>query len=600
MKNINIAAIISKIEELPIGYISKKYINGKIRYYRQWNENGKIRSQYIKDSELETIQSQIAKRKELQSVLKEAGATYNAAPTRKPVLSNQEYTTNIVTGNALKAMATAVAKFKRRNCFNDLQKYLSTPTIDKVCIIYGLRRTGKTTLLKQAILKLNAKDFAKAAYIKISDGDDIAKLNKDLKQLYANDFRFIFIDEVTLLSDFIESASLFSDIFAAEGMKIILSGTDSLGFWFASHGELYDRSIMIHTTFIPYAEYSKLLGNKGIDEYIRYGGTLRAGDTDFGNLEESTFQSNESTRRYIDSAICQNIQHSLKYCEDGGHFRHLQSLYLKGELTGAINRIIEDMNHLFLVDILTRNFKSNDLRLAARNLRKEKDKNKRSSILDSISSAPIEKKLMDILKIKNETQQSIKITDVHVSEIQEYLFALDFIARINIETSSVKSNPIERTIFTQPGMRFCQAQALIYSLTQNKEFNSFREREKNVVIERILDDVRGRMLEDIVLYETSITVGHNKRVFKLQFDEGEFDMVIYDTSKDQCELFEIKHSEIAVENQSRHLADEKKLSIATHRFGKITRRCVLYRGKTFKALNGIDYQNVEEFLSLLL
>ena len=30
-----------KIAELPAGYISKKNINGKTRYYLQWTENGK-------------------------------------------------------------------------------------------------------------------------------------------------------------------------------------------------------------------------------------------------------------------------------------------------------------------------------------------------------------------------------------------------------------------------------------------------------------------------------------------------------------------------------------------------------------------------------
>ena len=45
-------------------------------------------------------------------------------------------------------------------------------------------------------------------------------------------YKYVFIDEVTLIEDFIEGAALFSDIFAACGMKIVLSGTDSLGFFF--------------------------------------------------------------------------------------------------------------------------------------------------------------------------------------------------------------------------------------------------------------------------------------------------------------------------------------------------------------------------------
>ena len=64
-------------------------------------------------------------------------------------------------------------------------------------------------------------------------------------------------------------------------MKIVLSGTDSLGFWLAMDEELYDRAKAIHTTFIPYREYSRLLGIDSIDEYIRYGGTLRAGELAF-------------------------------------------------------------------------------------------------------------------------------------------------------------------------------------------------------------------------------------------------------------------------------------------------------------------------------
>ena len=48
-----------QIAALPIGYISKKTINGKTRYYHQWTENGKKHSQYLRDGELEPLQEQI-------------------------------------------------------------------------------------------------------------------------------------------------------------------------------------------------------------------------------------------------------------------------------------------------------------------------------------------------------------------------------------------------------------------------------------------------------------------------------------------------------------------------------------------------------------
>ena len=63
----------------------------------------------------------------------------------------------------------------------------------------------------------------------------------------------MFIDEITLMDDFINTAAVLSDVFSMMDMKIVVSGTDSLGFAMANRDELYDRSIMIHTSFIPFS-----------------------------------------------------------------------------------------------------------------------------------------------------------------------------------------------------------------------------------------------------------------------------------------------------------------------------------------------------------
>ncbi|MDD7390993.1 MAG: hypothetical protein PUG60_15345 [Lachnospiraceae bacterium] len=104
------------------------------------------------------------------------------------------------------------------------------------------------------------------------------------------------------------------------------------------------------------------------------------------------------------------------------------------------------------------------------------------------------------------------------------------------------------------------------------------------------------MMEDIVLLETSKSVKKYKRVFKLIFAVGEYDMVIYDSRLNTCECYEIKHSNQIVPAQTRYLADEEKLSQTENRFGNITRRCVLYRGENTVLENGIEYRNVEEYL----
>lgn len=482
-----------------------------------------------------------------------------------------------------------------------LEDYLYSGESDRVCLVFGLRRTGKTTMLRQAIARMNKEDLSRTTYIKARRSDTMAMMNRDLKKLFDAGFRYVFIDEVTLMRDFIDSAALFSDVFAAMGMKIVLSGTDSLGFWLAMDQELYDRAKPIHTTFIPYREYSRLLGIDSIDEYIHYGGTLRAGELAFDdedvNAQDASFRDDESTRRYIDTAICKNIQHSLACYEAGGHFRHLYALYEAGELTSAINRIIEDMNHRFLLSVLTDDFQSHDLRLTASNLRKERDPEKRTEILDHIDTESVTQRLMELLDIRNKEEQSIGITDTHIQEIKEYLSALELIVNCPIETADPGARSVEHILFTQPGMRYCQAQALVHSLMKDETFSVSSEFEKTQTAGRILEEVRGRMLEDIVLLETMKAADRGHRVFKLQFAAGEFDMVIYHEKENCCEIFEIKHSDKQVPAQYRHLADQEKCDKTERRFGPIRGRYVLYRGEDAALENGVQYRNVERYLN---
>ncbi len=604
-------ALRARIAELPGGYVSRKTINGKERFYLQWREDGKLKSKYLKAGEKERIEPLIEERKALQQQLKDIEKSLHhrtdaggeaAHYALAPLSPSPAFETNVITGQRLLNMAKGVLGWQKRDCYSLLEGYIRGPQEDRVCLMYGLRRTGKTTLLKQLVLDLSAEDQQRSAYIKITQLDSLAALNRDLRILSAMEFKYVFIDEVTLLSDFIESASLFSDIYASQGMKIVLTGTDSLGFWFAEQQELYDRALTVHTTFIPYREHSRLLDINDIDEYIRFGGTLRAGELDFDDTEllapDASFRDDESTRRYIDTAISRNIQRSLEFAEDGGHFRHLKSLYVADELTNAINRIIEDMSHDFLASVITRDFISHDLRLGMRNLRKEHDPERRTLALESINEDEVTQNLMRILDIRGKERQLVEVTETHVSEVRTYLEALDLIIACPIETEAASLEPLERILFTQPGMRFCQAQALVHSIMQDASFRNLSERERRLVTQRILDDVRGRMLEDIVLLETLKAAPAHERVLKLQFAAGEFDMVIYDAKRDECRVFEVKHSLQRTPEQYRHLIDAQKCAQTERRFGPIVERTVLYRGESAQE-NNVRYQNVEEYLNSL-
>ena len=581
-----VAELEQQISHLPAGSITKKTVNGKEYFYHRWTEDKRRKEKYIPVDELENFHAQIEQRKKLDQDLK---ALKKQLPKTRSMDASM-FTTNVRTGETLRSFAKSVRGYRRRECFQQLYDYVYGDPQDKVFILYGLRRTGKTTMIRQVFAEMRDTELVKAAFIQITAKDTLADVNRDLKILEAHDFRYVFLDEVTLMEDFIEGAALFSDVFAACGMKIVLSGTDSLGFLFTEDEQLYDRCVLLHTTFIPYREFETVLGIHGIDEYIRYGGTMSLGGIHYN--ENSTFASKEKTDEYVDTAIARNIQHSLRCYQYEGHIRHLRDLYDKNELTSAINRVVEDINHRFTLEVLTQDWKSHDLGISASNLRR--DRENPTDILDRIDLVAVTSSLRKLLEIRNKAEQTIELDDIHVAEIKEYLDLLDLTREIDVLHLPDVSTKSSRTVIAQPGLRYAQADELIRSLLLDETFSALSLAERTVVQERILTEIKGRMLEDIVLLETKLT-NLKKQVFVLQFPIGEFDMVVFDPEAGSCQIFEIKHSEEAVSQQYRHLVNEEKCAQTEHRYGSITGKFVLYRGKN-QVLDGIPYQNVEEYL----
>ena len=505
-----------------------------------------------------------------------------------------EFYTNVVTGAGLQALANSVAKYGKRDCFSTLQKFVNGSYDGKICILYGLRRTGKTTLLFQMLSEL---PIEKTAYIKVQTIDDMSRLTKDLKALFELGYRYVFIDEITLLSDFIDTAAVLSDVFSMMGMKIVVSGTDSLGFAMANRDELYDRSVTIHTSFIPFREYARLLNIRSVDSYIEYGGTLKMENMSFDDpdaaFDEVAFRDDESTRKYIDTAISRNIQHTLKNDHYGEYFNQLRELYEKGELTNVINRIVQHMNHRFVLRVVEDEFKSHDFG-SAKELLLHDLPAERATVLYDVNEKQILERLKAIIEVKEKSETTVPITQEHIDKVKKYLLMLDLI--VNCPERYESGKQAEHIVFSQPGMRYAIAKALVYSLMQDAYFASISEADKAYITGKILDDVKGRMLEDIVLLEVRKAAPSTMEAFKFKFDAGgEFDMVIYDKAGQNCRIYEIKHSTEVNEKQTIHLRDAEKCQIVENRFGPISGKFVLYRGKDTFA-EGVQYLNVENFL----
>lgn len=350
--------------------------------------------------ETEEIASLLDRRQALSARLKEPDAAL-AASVGESGMRDLGFKTTVRIGGLLRDRVARVAGLRRRDSYQTLRRYLQRGPADRVCVIGGLRRTGKTTMTRQAIADMTDEERARAALIEILPINDYGQLRHDMFRLQDARYTYVFVDEVTLLADFIDNAALFSDVFVVEGMRIVLTGGDSLGFWFASREELYDRCVFIHTTHVPFHEHARLLGTEDIDEYLEYGGTLRMADSglsdpySYDGDAEVTFATYEATRRYVDTAIVCNIQNSLSFYQGGRHFRHLRELYVADELTSAIKGVIEDVNHGFVADVLRCRLSSHDLGSARQLASRARDPERRTDVLDHIDTEAVTAQLME-------------------------------------------------------------------------------------------------------------------------------------------------------------------------------------------------------------
>ena len=385
------------------------------------------------------------------------------------------------------------------------------------------------------------------------------------------------------------------------GQKIILSGTDSLGFDFAKRDELYDRTVTIHTSYISYKEFCRVMGTSDIDTYIEYGGTLQRENMNIDDPdrddESVSFRKDETTRKYIDTAISRNIQRTLRNDRFGSRFFYLRELYDKNELTNAINRLVENMNHEFLVSVIEERFKSHDLGSARQLLYKRKDKEVQTA-LSKIDEKTVLEKLKKIIEIKEKEETTVKISQEAVNQIKQYLYDLDLLKDIEIRYDD---GQIERkAVITQPGMRYSIAKALCYSLMKDSYFSNISQIAQKEIVETILSDVKGRMLEDLVLLETTYFKKKDENVFKYirKMSPGEIDMVIYNTEKNSFNIFEIKHTKRADPNtQCKYLTNKEIIEELTRKYGTLKGKYLLYRGDESGYKDDVFYVNVKDYLS---
>ena len=115
-----------------------------------------------------------------------------------------------------------IKEMNKRNAFTRIKSFVEGDECykGKILAIYGLRRTGKTTLMEQVLCETSIRTDS-CVFLEMQDNDTMADLEKRIIEEQAKGKTVIVIDEITKASDFISNSSALSDCFAKEGMKIV-------------------------------------------------------------------------------------------------------------------------------------------------------------------------------------------------------------------------------------------------------------------------------------------------------------------------------------------------------------------------------------------
>ena len=495
----------------------------------------------------------------------------------------------VYTGSELKAYLQnkSFHGFQKRNSFEALWDYLQSSS-EKILALRGLKRTGKTTMMFQAMDALGQESpnrYYDILFVRCDGKDTVYQLTDTILDF---DGKYVFVDEVTKIPDFIDLASAIPDE-CTPAKRIVLTGTDSLGFAIAKTGELFDRMIEISTTYIPFSEHHRLL-NSSLDTYMQYGGTL-AGENYFYNEDE--------LNDYTSSAILDNLSHTLRFWKNGDRNDYLFPAMTEKDFHSLVTVFLREESKRFLLESVRKQFQAKEYHSAAQlfelKIRKElkKPEQERESypnpkVLREESLAEEFKTLLGIRE-----QYSVPVNEELIGRLKEALLKMDVLTYVK-ETGQY--------YFTQPGMRYCYLDIALYALTSHKSVReTYSAEDIRTVSEKIMQDVQGRLIEDIAFLECRYALQKYPDLAVRQYKplaDKEYDLVIINTTEQKAASFEIKRTGIKHPGQKKFLEDQELAELFQFQTGaEICEKAVLYQGETGYDPEGFPYFNLTEFLS---
>jgi len=535
-------------------------------------------------------------------------------------------------------------EFEYRDSYYDIMDLLnSNESVNHAICIVGIRRTGKSVMLSQ--IKNSAYKFGinndeilhiSLGVIKNSsnierDELDLQRVNNinnlyypkisDIEQLinYIQAYKkikLVIIDEITLCEDFITYSKGFFDSLFAQGIKVLLAGTESASFIFANESHLYSRLILVDVSYIPFGEYCRLKKldtsdienkRKSMDLYIKHGNILdNTVDVDEKyiesavgvNLALSIINSDNTEFQSYENNINELVQNIIKYFKLIGENINVSAV--NSEISRAdLSRAIKNVNNhrvksidikksdrkSIVVEAAQNYFNTYDLKFG-KSLT-ELNQTQLEEIDDIFSKMGMIYSLAKIPKVTHNNAQEAE--DIYLVHSLLYNLAKEMIN--NLKTSDIDLSDDEVIDLCNTVLSTIKGRIIenIIALQYIKQY------EKN-----------NKLLDQITYYDNSFNaIRKGTKYFLYKYNENiqvqdkvkkaEVDLVI--NNSDCIELIEIKKSSIFDEAQIQWITlpvvQESIRNLVSNR--KCLKKTVLYMGEN-KVYKGVEYKNIPDLL----
>jgi predicted AAA+ superfamily ATPase len=421
-------------------------------------------------------------------------------------------TDDTLASTVLKMTSDANGKFRHRDFVAQLTQFCTDNCYNgKIGIVYGLRSTGKTVGMLQVVEILIGRGY-KAAYAHFNyEETGMKPVTEEIRSLASNGITHFFLDEASYLGGFINLAPDWSDWLVPEqGIKIIISGTDSFMLWTAERTSLFHRYEQFQTNWISFREY-KLLTGKSFAEYKKKGGIF----------------TTDEMPGFIQSAVVDNLLHTIEHCVDEANRTNAYTDSLYGIKAATIYKAVISIFKSAVFEFIKEHF-----------IEKAGEKNivELGTAISGLLPADrrdIKERVADSLSVYRNFTKVDDPLDV-IESLIEFLVKIGCLIECSQALSDIGKSR-KTYSFTHNALMNFAIEETVQGILTLKDINSPE------FIAGIRQASEGVIIENIVLTHILTSVGKDDKVFKYRDrEEREVDIVVINRESKSLRLIEVK------------------------------------------------------------